>query len=79
MNITNQASKQTMREALQDEIDKCRTLIARLSNSTNTWGSTVASLMLIDIEAGEKALSENDDSAMFKSLRSLRINNTANS
>ena len=53
MNITNQSSKQSMREALQDEIDKCRTLIARLSNSANTFGSTVASLMLIDIETAE--------------------------
>lgn len=78
VNITSQASKATMRELLQDEIDKCRQLVDKLEGSTKTWSTTVGSLMMIDIESAEKALREKDDSAMFRTLRSLRIHNNPN-
>lgn len=78
MNITNQASKQSMRELLQDEIDKCRNLVTKLNDSVKTWSTTISALMMVDVEAAEKAIEERDDSAMFRCLRSLRINNTSN-
>lgn len=78
MNITNQASRVTMREALQDEIEKCKVLVSKLEGSTKTWSSTIGALMTIDVETAEKALADKDDSAMFRSLRTLRIHNAPN-
>ncbi len=75
MTTTNQASKATMRELLQDEIDRCKQIIERLRESSKAWNSTVGSTMKMDIESAEKALDDKNNSAMFRSYRALRIYN----
>lgn len=75
MTTTNQASKATVRELLQDEIDRCKQIIERLRESSKTWNSTVGLTMKMDIESAEKALDDKNNSAMFRSYRALRIYN----
>jgi len=72
MNITNSDSKATIRELLQDEIDRCRQMIEEVGATTKTWNRTVGSLMTMDIMTAVKALKEKNDDAIFRSYRSLR-------
>lgn len=76
MNITN--DKRPMKEVLQDEIDHCSKLIEKLNGSTKTWSTTIGTLMMMDVHRAEKAIEDNDDSAMFRSYRALRLYNLPN-
>lgn len=66
-----------IRDLLQDEIDRCRLLVDKLSISyqTKTWSKTVGAHIERDIKQAEKAIKDKDDTAMFRTLQALRQTN----
>lgn len=77
MNITNLESKKVMRELLQDEIDRCQSLVDKhaATHQTKTWSRTVGVFIKRDIDMAKSALKTKDDTTMFRALRALRENN----
>lgn len=73
MNITN--DKRPMKEVLQEEIDRCNDFVEERLANPRAWGKTIAMIIARDIEVAEKAIEDNNETAMFHSLRALRLNN----
>lgn len=64
-----------MHEIIKEEIDRCDKLVKKRLENGSISSKMVATIMIWDIKAGERAIEEKDENAMFHALRALRQNN----